>query len=274
MVDQPAEDVAAVISAAGWGPTDPSALTTAALIREIDNVKAIIKREVAHHEETVNKQFETLDRLQTSEGAYRTREMEALHKTLDERYATQSTAINTALSARKTEVEIALVQMERLVNSVVDTMHEKFRSVEVALNVVERQRVEQKADTAAAVDAALIAQKEAVREQTTASGLSIAKSEAATDKRLEQQAVTVATAFQGVSAALDDAKGRIARIESAQAAMIQAQVTTAANKVESRAVSGDRRGIQSNAVGLVGGAIGFVLFLFVIIDRLTGVAPT
>lgn len=91
---------------------------------------------------------------------------------------------------------------------------EKFRSVETTLNLVERQRVEQKKDTKDAVDAALQAAKEAVKEQTTASERAIAKSEAATNKQLEQLNVTFATAIKGVTDLLNDTKDRIAKVET------------------------------------------------------------
>jgi uncharacterized LabA/DUF88 family protein len=91
---------------------------------------------------------------------------------------------------------------------------EKFRSVDRQFSLVEQQRIEQKVDTKAAVDAALIAQKEAVKEQTTASERAIAKSEAATTKQLEQLNATFTTAINGVAASLQDCKDRVAKLES------------------------------------------------------------
>lgn len=86
-----------------------------------------------------------------------------------------------------------------------DLVDEKFIAAE-------RQRIEQKSDTKAAVDAALTAQKEAVKEQTTASDRSIAKSEAATGKQLEQQQETSATAIDGLRRSIDDLKERIQEV--------------------------------------------------------------
>lgn len=91
---------------------------------------------------------------------------------------------------------------------------ERFLSVDRQLGLVEQQRVEQKSDTKAAVDAALTAQKEAVKEQTTASERAIAKSEAATTKQLEQLSATFSTAIGGVTDSVQDLKDRITRIES------------------------------------------------------------
>jgi hypothetical protein len=91
---------------------------------------------------------------------------------------------------------------------------EKFRSIETQLSLVEAQRIEQKADTKAAIDAALTAQKEQVREQVIASERAIAKSEAATSKQLEQLTTTFQTAIGGATDAIADVKERVGRIEN------------------------------------------------------------
>lgn len=95
-----------------------------------------------------------------------------------------------------------------------DLLDEKFQSVQTQLSLVERQRVEQKNDTKAAVDAALAAAKEAVKEQTTAFGLATAKSETATAEQLKQLTVTFTTAISGVTNQLGDLKTRVERIEN------------------------------------------------------------
>jgi hypothetical protein len=91
---------------------------------------------------------------------------------------------------------------------------EKFTSVEKTLALVETQRVEQKQDTKAAVDAALTAQKEAVKEQTTASERAIAKSETSTTKSIDQLGEKFDTAFEGQRRDVDDLKARVGKIES------------------------------------------------------------
>lgn len=73
--------------------------------------------------------------------------------------------------------------------------------------IEERNRVEQKDATKQAVDAALIAQKEAVKEQTIASEKAIDKSETNTGKQIEEQGKTF-------SADIDNLKERVGKIES------------------------------------------------------------
>jgi hypothetical protein len=90
----------------------------------------------------------------------------------------------------------------------------KFSKVEQQFELVERQRVEQKSDTKQAVDAALTAQKEAVKEQTIASDKAISKSETGTSKQIEQLSDNFKTAIAGITTVLDDLKGRVGGIEN------------------------------------------------------------
>jgi len=118
--------------------------------------------------------------------------------------------INRELAFRQTVREREHIELRTLLEhqiaSLSGLMSEQLKSIKVQFDLIEKQRVEQKKDTKDAVDAALIAQKEAVQEQTIASGLSIAKSEAATAKQLDQLAVTFSTAITGVTASVNDLK--------------------------------------------------------------------
>jgi cell division protein ZapA (FtsZ GTPase activity inhibitor) len=120
----------------------------------------------------------------------------------------------------------------------------------------ERVRLEQKKDTKDAVDAALSAAKEAVKEQTTASERSIAKSETATAKQLEQQSETVGTVTKGLGDKIDDLKERVSRIESIA-------VGTTAQRIEGR---------QSNAA--LYGLIGLVISIAFLALAILGAAGT
>ena len=94
-----------------------------------------------------------------------------------------------------------------------ESVRQRFIAVEREFELTERYRVEQKKDTKDAVDAALAAAKEAVREQTLASEKSILKSETATSEQLRQLTVTFTTAIAGVNDKFDDLKDRVNRIE-------------------------------------------------------------
>jgi hypothetical protein len=122
------------------------------------------------------------------------------------------TTLTTSALHREVKALRELIESELQATSQVT--FEKFRSIETQMALVEAQRVEQKADTKAAIDAALTAQKEAVREQTIANNLAFSKSEGATAKQLEQLKTTFDTAIAGVSISLADVKERVGRIES------------------------------------------------------------
>lgn len=112
------------------------------------------------------------------------------------------------------ELSSRMTAMEGLREEKFEKVDQEFRGMEKQFALVETQRVEQKEDTKTAVDAALQAQKEAVSEQTTASERSIAKSEAATTKSIEQLAITFTTAFDGFRRENSDLKDRITSLES------------------------------------------------------------
>jgi hypothetical protein len=119
--------------------------------------------------------------------------------------------------------------LETKLDGIVAVQREKFLKVDQQFELVERQRVEQKKDTQAAVDAALTAQKEAVKEQTTASERAIAKSESGTTRQLEQLAENFRTANVGIVTSIDDLKDRVRGIEAVTQGANQEHTTTQAN---------------------------------------------
>lgn len=151
----------------GSPKTDPTALTTDRLNREITLVKV---------------QFET--------------EIKNRGVLSDEKFI--------AVDAR----------LGRAIDALDSLMNEKFTAANERFETSESLRIEQKSDRKSELDAALSAAKEAVGAQTEASERSIAKSEAATNKQLEQLKATIDAAFVGTNTVLTDVKERLTRIES------------------------------------------------------------
>jgi hypothetical protein len=112
------------------------------------------------------------------------------------------------------EIDALKALVESWIDGLEQVNAEKMRSVWSQFETVERQRVEQKADTKAAVDAALAAQQDAVREQTIASERSIAKSEGATTRQLEQLGATFDKSIGNLSEIAADNKDRIRTLEA------------------------------------------------------------
>lgn len=163
---------------------DPTTLTTEALRREVAALQVLIEQRISALGLLVDEKLHTLASELDGRAQSCVQSMEAISDTI----------------AANASGEKAL-------------MEEKFKRVDQQFLLVENQRVEQKVDTKSAVDAALIAQKEAVREQTTASERAIAKSETATNKQLEQLAQTFATAAESLRRAIDDVKERVVDVD-------------------------------------------------------------
>jgi hypothetical protein len=166
----------------------------------------------------------------------RDREVRALNRERTEQFATLKELMIGRIAALNTLTE------------------ERFASAE-------RQRVEQKIDTKSAVDAALIAQKEAVREQTTASERAIAKSETATNKQLEQQQLTVSTAVDSLRRSLDEVKERAVEENRAMRSSISEVATTANGTVKQKEGAKEDRTALYATLGILISVIVLVLAL-------------
>ena len=107
---------------------------------------------------------------------------------------------------------------------------EKF--IGIQKQFIERDtRVEQSArDTKVAVDAALQAAEKAVGKQNESFALSIAKSEAATTKQIDQQANTLQAAANGLDSKISDLKDRVGRIENTAVTLAQSETRITSQK--------------------------------------------
>ena len=131
----------------------------------------------------------------------------------DQRPTPDPTILTTEQLLREVAGATNLMQTE--ITGLRSNIDEQFKSVSTQFMLIERQRVEQKADTEKAVQAALSAAKEAVKEQTAASDRSITKSETAMTEQLKQLNVTFTTAIGGVNDKHEDLKSRVDRGEGA-----------------------------------------------------------
>lgn len=112
-------------------------------------------------------------------------------------------AVNEATeAARREDAWLQALARSELAGKV-ELLAEKVEGIRERLVMQETLRVEQKQDTRNSVDEALTAQKE-----------SVAKSEAATAKAIDQLNDTVKALFEGVRRDIDDLKNRAARVET------------------------------------------------------------
>jgi Cu/Ag efflux protein CusF len=116
------------------------------------------------------------------------------------------------------QLERAIMNVKELMTSelkgIVAVFEERFNSIAVQLALIASQRIEQKDDTSVAVQAALSAAKEAVKEQTAAAEKSILKTENSTAEQMKQMTTTFTVANEGLSLQIGDVKDRVAKIEN------------------------------------------------------------
>jgi len=115
--------------------------------------------------------------------------------------------LNTTTEALSAELHSAMTHRAELTDA-------KLAAVELQFALIESSRVEQKQDSLASLAAALSAAKEAVKEQTSASEKSIAKSETSTTEAIKQLSVTFSASIDSVNRALSDLKERVVSMES------------------------------------------------------------
>lgn len=156
---------------------------------------------------------------------------------------------------RDREVESLVRDRDKEIAATRELLIEKHNGlvalVEERFSAAERQRAEQKQDTQKAVDAALQAQKEAVREQTTASERAIAKSETATTKQLEQQQLTVTTAVDALRRAIDEVKERAVEENRSIREAVAAATTLATGPIERRTGAREDRTSLYATIGIL-----------------------
>lgn len=159
---------------------DPTILTTEALNREIATLR-----------ESIEIWRDGFERLLLEKDGHITSTLQSETSRIDDKFEQVESEMRTRLST-----------LQEIIDSQLAKVSQRFE-------LQEQQRIEQKNDTKAAVDAALTAQKEAVKEQTTASSLATQKSETATNKSLEQQATAAATEAAALRRSIDELKERI-----------------------------------------------------------------
>ena len=175
--------------------------------------------------------------------------------------------------AIRREVKELVAEQERSILSLRELLLAKIEA-EVALTAErfitsERLRLEQKSDTKAAVDAALTAQKEAVKEQTIASERAIAKSEAATTKQLEQQQVTFQTVSDALRRSIDEVKERSVEENRAMRTSVS-EVATSANGIVQQKVGAkeDRTSLYATIAVMASIAIALVAVIGFLLTKL------
>lgn len=170
---------------------DPTALTTAALIREIDSL-----RERTAHDNLLLREL-----------------IEARLNGNDQAVA----LLRTTTDALPDKINSAVQALQEL-------HEEKFNSIGIQFKERDVRTDQTSRDSKVAVDAALKAQQEAFAEQNKSSALAISKSEAATTKQIDLIGANISTLSKSIDDKFNDIKERVTQIEArTQGAAIQKQ---------------------------------------------------
>ena len=195
---------------------DPTTLTTQQLESAIVWLKDLLRAEIHGRAELVDLRFGTLDHA-----------TELQQKGID---------------------RIPLLVDDKI--TALRTLHsERFASIQTQFQERDTRTEQTSRDSKVAVDAALQAAKEAVGEQNKSSALAIAKSEASTNKQIDQIAALVVTTTAGINDKIGDVKDRLTRIESLG---IGKSVEHDANRDRSTSMVGIVGLIVGSAIGLGG----------------------
>jgi chromosome segregation ATPase len=148
------------------------------------------------------------------------REVAQLRTEFAEQIGSVQTILETRLNGMDKAIELLQAtadrfpaRMDEKIHAAIGVHDEKFDSIAKQFTERDVRSDSQKRDGKDALDAALAAQKEAAEKQATTFGLSVAKSEAATDKRIDQMSQLIQTNSQGLDGKITDLKERLTRIE-------------------------------------------------------------
>jgi len=223
MFEQPSPPELARDQAGGRFPVpDPTTLTTEALRREVASLQVLIEQRIT-----------ALKELQ-----------EQITSSLKQRSDEKELRLQEQLNALETQTRDLIAEAMRSCDTQFEHVRHQFKQVEAL-------RLEQKADTKAAVDAALTAQKEAVKEQTAAFREAVAKSDTATEKQIEQIGLAGNIAREELRRRADENKDRINDLERTLRAAL-AEVDAKVNNV-SAARTGEKESKSSTyaTIGVV-----------------------
>lgn len=187
--------------------SDPSILTTQQLWREIASLKELVSQEIEGVKEAVKVAHDDLVRVPTEVQ----RAVAALEKLHEEKFKCVDVWQNTRV-----------ISIDKRFDDLSTLTFEKFSGVEKQFKERDIRTDQSAVQTKVAVDAALQAAKEAFNKQNETFTISINKSEAATNKIIDQQAVLIVSMTKAFDDKIDDMKERMTRMEQLAAAQIGA----------------------------------------------------
>jgi uncharacterized protein (DUF342 family) len=146
-------------------------------------------------------------------------------------------AVNAAVDISRREINALRELLCQRMDGMDAAEIERYKRMEERFARVEQMRIEQKNDVAAAVAAALAAQKEA-----------IGKTELSTKEQITSLSATASTAYEAIRRDIDDLKARVTIVEAAKL-----------GASEAKAGVSSQAGLAIAALGLVVAGFGVVV---------------
>jgi hypothetical protein len=164
------------------------------------------------------------------------REIQSLRELVESRLQ----AIVESASVRQEQIDKIPIEIKERVERLRELVYEKFNGVDNKF-----------ASNEVALSAALLAAKEAVKEQNTSNNTAISKSEAATNKQIEQLGLLIKATSDGLVDKIDDLKDRLTLIEGKTSGVKESQVTQQTGNSVMIAAVGAVIGFSGLAVAIV-----------------------
>lgn len=173
-----------------------------------------------------------------------------------------STVVEAQTAHLRSDVDQHLLSLRELllerIAHTADVMAEKFSGIDTRFLERDERTAQAAQESRISLDAALAAAKEAVSEQNKANTLAIGKSEGATQKQIDSNAVNAATEIRALEDKISDMKERLDRAEGRIAGELSA-------RTQVHEVATDRRGGQSNLIAAVSAGIAFLAIVALVI---------
>ena len=221
---------------------DPTASTTAFVLRISESHQKLVDEQLAHVESRIVG-------VEREAQAHREGIAKALIERLD--------AIDKATDLLATDLRQVPTDLQIAISSVKELEAVKFGNISDRFEQSERQTAREKAAADLALAAAFDAQKEAAAATNNANAEAIRKSELATTETIKTNAESQRAGQQSLADKIDDMKDRMNRLESLIIALQTQRSTTHEGRTDTRA---DR----NLAIVAIGTVIGFIAVIVAI----------
>src|SRR6185437_2212374 len=154
-----------------------------------------------------------------------TQQLQQAIAALKELFSTRLDGIDKATELLHEDVTRVPTETDKAIAHLKELHQEKFESIVKQFSERDARMDREAASNKTSLDAALQAAEKAVNKQNETFALSIAKSEAATNKQIDQQAALIHTSNGALESKISDLKDRVTIIEGKTSGQQSAQTT-------------------------------------------------